>query len=67
MMNKNAADIILDIEFMVLSGSEYIDAILEYSRLHDIEVEVLASLVKNNAKLKARVQKEALKLHLIKE
>lgn len=63
----NSAEIISIIESMVSDGgTSYIDAVIEYSTLHGIELETLASMIKSNQLIKRKIQDEASKLHMLK-
>ena len=44
---------------------EYIDAVLFYCTVNDIEIETAASLIKGSAKMKAKIQLEAEEQNLI--
>ena len=46
-------------------GLEYIEAIIYYCEVNDIEIETAASLIKGSAKMKAKVQLEAENLNYI--
>lgn len=46
-------------------GMEYIEAIVYYCEVNDIEIETAASLIKGSAKMKAKVQIEAENLNYL--
>jgi hypothetical protein len=46
-------------------GMEYIEAIVYYCEMNDIEIETAASLIKGSAKMKAKVQIEAENLNYL--
>lgn len=46
-------------------GLDYIDAILHYCEKNQLEVEAVASMVKNSSKIKSQVQMEAEDLHYL--
>lgn len=46
-------------------GMDYIEAVLMYCEENDIEIETAASLIKNSAKMKAKVQLEAENLNYL--
>jgi hypothetical protein len=48
------------------SGCEYLDAIVSYADKHQIEIETVASLVKNSHVLKARLAAESEEANLLK-
>ena len=47
------------------AGLEYIEAIIYYCEVNDIEIETDASLIKGSAKMKAKVQFEAENLNYL--
>jgi hypothetical protein len=44
---------------------EYIDAVIHFCTLNDIEIETAASLIKGSAKMKAKIQLEAEELNYL--
>jgi len=65
---KTNEDFIKEIEKIVkLKNVEFLDAVLYYCEENNIEVEVAASLVKQNNVLKAKIQFEAENLNLMKK
>jgi len=55
-----------EIEHLVSEcGLDYIDAILHYAEKNGVEVETIASMVKNNAKMKAKVREEGEALNFL--
>ncbi len=46
-------------------GLDWIDALVHYAEKNDIEIETLASIVKSNAKMKAKVREEGETLHFL--
>lgn len=53
------------IELLVQKGNSYLESIIEYCDLHDIETEVAAKLISPN--LRVKLQHEAENLSLIKK
>ena len=63
---KTSAAFIAEIENMVESGhGSYIDVVVEYCQKNNMDVETAASLLKNSAKIKSKIQKEAEKINLL--
>jgi len=61
-------DFTREIEFLVRNKNiEFFEAVLYYCEVNNIEVEVAASLVKQNGALKAKIQYEAENLNLVKK
>ena len=54
-----------EIANMLSNGVNYIDALVEYARLHDLEIEAVADIVKKSSILKEKVRSEAVKLRLV--
>ena len=73
-MNKNEINpkiitvqqFVRDIEELVEKGKiDYIDAVLHYCEENEMEIETLASMVRNSSKLKSRIQLEAELVNLL--
>jgi hypothetical protein len=61
-------DFTREIESLVRNKNiEFFEAVLYYCEVNNIEVEVAASLVKQNGALKAKIQYEAENLNLVKK
>jgi len=61
-------DFTREIESLVRNKNiEFFEAVLYYCEVNNIEVEVAASLVKQNGALKAKIQHEAENLNLVKK
>lgn len=57
---KTASQFIKDIESIVSDKKiEYMDAVILYCEVNDVEIEAIAGLIKGSAKIKARIQQEA--------
>lgn len=54
-----------DIAYMLANGVNYIDALVEYARIHELEIEVVADIVKKSSILKEKVRTEAIKMKLV--
>lgn len=54
-----------DIREMLASGINYIDALVEYARINDLEIETVADIVKKSSILKEKVRAEAIDLRLV--
>lgn len=54
-----------EIAYMLASGVNYIDALVEYARIHELEIEVVADIVKKSSILKEKVRTEAIKMKLV--
>jgi Phage late-transcription coactivator len=64
---KSSTDFIIEIETLVKEKRlTFFDAVIHYCESHNIEVETVASLVKQHAPLKAKIQNEAEQLNLVR-
>lgn len=63
-LNKHA-DFYDGVDKMVSGGSNYIDAIVEWCRIRDLEVEAVAPLVEKNPSLVAKLREEAEQLNFM--
>jgi hypothetical protein len=65
-MNSESIDSIYrSISSMINNGSTCIDALIEYSNRNNIEIEMIASMVKKSDILYEVIKKEAQKNHLL--
>jgi predicted aldo/keto reductase-like oxidoreductase len=56
-----------DIAEMLANGVNYIDALVEYARQHNLEIEAVADIVKKSSILKEKVRSDAVKLKLVRK
>lgn len=56
-----------DISEMLSKGVNYIDALCEYARTNDLEIEAVADIVKKSSILKEKVRSEGVKLRMVKQ
>jgi len=52
---------------MLSNGVNYIDALVEYARKNDLEIEAVADIVKKSTILKEKIRGEAVKLKLVEK
>lgn len=55
-----------EISGMLSNGVSYIDALVEYARVHNLEIETVASIIKKSSIMKEKVREEASDMRLIK-
>jgi len=55
-----------EISKMLSNGVTYIDAIVEYAKKNDLEIETVAEIVKRSSVIKEKIREEALKMKLVK-
>ena len=64
---KSSADFVKEIDKLAAVKSlTYFDAVMHYCEINNIEVETAASLIKQSAVLKAKIQLEAENLNLVR-
>lgn len=63
----NAEKIMKDIADMVSKDVTYIDALVYYAEVNDIEIQLVGEIVKKSQLLKAKVSEDAEKLRLIEK
>lgn len=54
-----------EISYMLSNGVNYIDALVEYARKNDLEIEAVADIVKKSSILKEKVRTEAVKMKMV--
>jgi len=54
-----------DISYMLQTGVNYVDALVEYARKNDLEIEAVADIVKKSSILKKKVRNEAVKKKMV--
>jgi|TARA_A200000159_G_scaffold146234_2_gene152437 predicted aldo/keto reductase-like oxidoreductase len=54
-----------EIQYMLKSGISYIDALCEYARINELEIETVADIVKKSSILKEKVRSEAVDAKLV--
>lgn len=55
-----------DISVMLSKGVGYIDALVEYAKENNIEIETVAEIVKKSTVMKEKIRAEALVMKLVK-
>ena len=63
---KNAEKIHLEISKKIKKGGTYIDALIEYSKEHNMEIETLGNIVKKSPIMKTQVKDEAESIRMLK-
>lgn len=56
-----------EISRMLSMGVSYIDALVEYSKVHNVEIETVAEIVKKSAVMKEKIRSEAVNMKLVKK
>ena len=54
-----------EIQHMLKGGISYIDALCEYARINELEIETVADIVKKSSILKEKVRSEAVEAKLV--
>jgi predicted aldo/keto reductase-like oxidoreductase len=65
MKQLSTENVIMEIQKFIDNGVPYIDAVVEYSERHEIEIEVLGEMIRNSPVLKANIQYEAEELRML--
>lgn len=56
-----------EISEMLKKGVSYIDALCEYARVNELEIETVADIVKKSSILKEKVRSEAIGLNMVQQ
>lgn len=56
-----------EISQMLTNGVTYIDAIVEYAKKNELEIETVAEIVKRSSVIKEKIREEAVKMKLVKK
>lgn len=56
-----------EISHMLSNGVTYIDAIVEYAKKNELEIETVAEIVKRSSVIKEKIREEAVKMKLVKK
>ena len=67
MRENNSAKILKEIERIVNDQVTVIDALVHYAEEHDMEIELVAEIVKRSPVLKAKVQDDAERLNMMEK
>jgi len=54
-----------EIQEMLSKGTNYIDALCEYARINELEIETVADIVKKSSILKEKVRSEGVALRMV--
>lgn len=55
-----------EIAAKLAKGVSYIDALVDYAREHDIEIETVAEIVKKSSVIKEKIRSEAVSMKMVK-
>ena len=56
-----------EISSMLSNGVSYIEALVEYSKIKNIEIETIAEIVKKSSIIKEKIRSEAIIMRLVKK
>jgi hypothetical protein len=63
---KNVSDFTQEIEHLVQKYKlDYMDAVLFYAEQHGLEIETVASIIRNSTKIKSKIQIQAEELNFL--
>lgn len=57
----------MEIAEKLKKGATYIDALVEYAKEHNIEIETVAEIVKRSSIIKEKIRSEAIAMKLVKK
>lgn len=57
----------MEIASKLANGATYIDALIEYAREHNLEIETVADIVKKSSILKEKIREEAIAIRMVKK
>lgn len=57
----------MEISSKLAKGATYIDALVEYAKEHDLEIETVADIVKKSTILKEKIREEAVAMRMVKK
>ena len=57
----------MEISGKLAGGATYIDALVEYAKEHDLEIETVAEIVKKSSILKEKIREEAVAVRMVKK
>ncbi len=57
----------MEISSKLAGGATYIDALVEYAKEHDLEIETVAEIVKKSSILKEKIREEAVAVRMVKK
>jgi hypothetical protein len=57
----------MEIAGKLAKGATYIDALVEYAREHDLEIEAVAEIVKKSSIIKEKIRSEAIAMRMVKK
>lgn len=57
----------MDIAEKLSKGASYIDALIEYAKENDIEIEAVADIIKKSSIMKEKIRSEAVAMRMVKK
>lgn len=57
----------MEIASKLSNGATYIDALVEYAKENDLEIETVAEIVKKSSILKEKIREEAVAVRMVKK
>ena len=64
---RTADNIHQEIAHMLSNGVTYIDALVEYAKKNDLEIETVAEIIKRSTVIKEKIRDEAVKMKMVKK
>jgi uncharacterized membrane-anchored protein YitT (DUF2179 family) len=66
-VTRTAEKIHMEIASKLSNGATYIDALVEYAKENDLEIETVAEIVKKSSILKEKIREEAVAVRMVKK
>lgn len=57
----------MDIADKLAKGASYIDALVEYAKENELEIETVADIIKKSSVMKEKVRSEAIAMRMVKK
>lgn len=64
---RTPENIHMDIADKLAKGATYIDALIEYAKENDLEIETVANIVKKSSIMKEKIRSEAIAMRMVKK
>jgi hypothetical protein len=64
---RTPENIHMEIADKLAKGATYIDALVEYARENDLEIETVADIVKKSSIIKEKIRAEAIAIRMVKK
>jgi uncharacterized membrane-anchored protein YitT (DUF2179 family) len=66
-ISRTPENIHMEIASKLSKGASYIDALIEYSKEHNLEIETIADIVKKSSIIKEKIREEAVAMRMLRK